>query len=64
MATQKDDIKALIGRSPDVSDTLIMRMYFVIRGKLLPQQSEDIAALNNKILSQFARNEAKIRSTQ
>jgi Terminase large subunit, T4likevirus-type, N-terminal len=41
MATPKDDIKALLGRSPDKSDTLLMRMYFEIRGKLVPGQSED-----------------------
>jgi len=57
MPTQKEDAKALLGRSPDLSDTLIMRMYFVIRGKLLPQQSEDMAQQTQKILAQFNRNE-------
>jgi hypothetical protein len=41
MATMKDDVKELIGRSPDLSDTLIMRMYFVVRGQLVPGQSEE-----------------------
>lgn len=34
MATQKEDIKELLGRSPDLSDTLIMRMYFELRESL------------------------------
>lgn len=42
MATPKEDIKAIIGRSPDDSDTWIMRMYFVIRNKMIPNQSEEI----------------------
>lgn len=41
MATQKEDVKAVIGRSPDNSDTWIMRMYFVIRNKMIPEQSEE-----------------------
>ena len=57
MATQKNDVKAIIGRSPDISDTLIMRMYFELRAKLSPAQSEDLSRLNDKILSQFNRNE-------
>ena len=39
MATQKEDIRELLGRSPDHSDTMIMRMYFVIRSKLVPEMS-------------------------
>lgn len=39
MATQKEDIKQLLGRSPDHSDTMIMRMYFIIRSNLLPGMS-------------------------
>lgn len=59
MATMKEDIKALIGRSPDISDTLIMRMYFVLRHKLLPDQSEQVAELASKLNQQFARAEAR-----
>lgn len=42
-ATGKDDIKVLLGRSPDRSDTWIMRMYFEIVNKLSPQNSEEVA---------------------
>lgn len=56
MATQKEDIKALLGRSPDISDTFVMRMYFVIRGKLLPNQSEQQADIVRKMNEQFNRN--------
>lgn len=41
MATQKEDIKELLGRSPDVSDTFIMRMYFEVRAKLVPTTEQD-----------------------
>jgi thiol-disulfide isomerase/thioredoxin len=56
MATMKEDIKALIGRSPDLSDTLVMRMYFEIRSKLAPYQSEERARVHNEIINQFERN--------
>lgn len=39
MATQKEDVKEVIGHSPDDSDTWIMRMYFVVRDRIMPGQS-------------------------
>lgn len=59
MATQKEDIKALLGRSPDISDTLIMRMYFVLRDRLLPHQSEEKARIFNELTNQFNRAERR-----
>lgn len=56
MATQKDDIKAAIGRSPDISDTLIMRMYFELMKQLVPEQSAEGSALKNKQDNFFATN--------
>lgn len=53
MPTIKDDIKALLGRSPDISDTLIMRCYFEIKKKLVPGQSEEAKARAIKVGSQF-----------
>lgn len=66
MATPKDDIKALLGRSPDISDTLLMRMYFVIRGRLQPEQSQERAELTNKIMARMSHNERNMdmNSTQ
>lgn len=58
MATKKEDVKELIGRSPDLSDTFIMRMYFLIKERLIPFQSEDRAKLYDELQSQFARNES------
>src|SRR3990167_6495571 len=50
MATEKEDVKVNIGRSPDISDTLIMRMYFVIREKLIPENEKDNSeSINNMI---------------
>src|SRR3990167_2865069 len=60
-ATEKEDIKALLGRSPDLSDTLIMRMYFEVRGRLLPYQSEEKARDDEKLEQYFRRNEARQR---
>ena len=56
MATQKEDIKEILGRSPDLSDTLIMRMYFEVRSRLLPMQSEERIELKRKQEEQFMRN--------
>lgn len=53
-ATPKEDIVALLGRSPDLSDTLIMRMYFEVRSRLSPMQSEDKARLDDKIQAHFS----------
>jgi hypothetical protein len=60
MPTQKEEVKALLGRSPDLSDTLIMRMYFEIREKMLPMQSEQVVALRNNLLNQFSKNEQRV----
>lgn len=64
MATTKDDIKLIIGRSPDHSDTWIMRMYFVLVEKMSPDQSEERALLLQKMHSQMAMNRAGDRSTK
>lgn len=57
MATQKEDIKALLGRSPDISDTLIMRMYFELREKLDPLTGEAGAEVAQKLMEHFDRNQ-------
>lgn len=56
MATQKEDIKALLGRSPDISDTFVMRMYFEIRGQIAPDQSEQNIRIAQELRAQFDRN--------
>jgi hypothetical protein len=58
-ATPKEDLVALLGRSPDLSDTLIMRMYFEVRSKLVPGQSEDRKRQDNKIESILNANAAR-----
>jgi len=59
MATMKEDIKALIGRSPDLTDTFIMRMYFVIKDKMLPDQSEETQRIHDELSQQFIRTESR-----
>jgi hypothetical protein len=61
MATMKEDVKELIGRSPDLSDTLIMRMYFVLKGRLTPAQDPTRGIIHDKILQQFRTNERNFR---
>ncbi len=56
LATQKDDIKALLGRSPDISDTFIMRMFFEVKSKMVPGQSQEAQELARKLNEQFAMN--------
>jgi hypothetical protein len=58
MATQKDDVKEQIGRSPDHSDTWLMRMYFVIREKVAPDTSEQMTEVINKQIAHFSRVKA------
>lgn len=57
IATQKEDVKEMIGRSPDISDTLIMRCFFELRSKLSPQTGEQGALLKEKLMRQFSVNE-------
>lgn len=65
-ATSKDDIKEMLGRSPDHSDCYIMRMYFEIVGNLLPNQSEEKAKIILEQTNQFMmrRNNFKKNSTR
>jgi len=60
MATSKSDVKELINRSPDHSDTWIMRMYFEVMGKLSPYQSEEASRMNRKQQQRFQSNKANI----
>lgn len=55
MATMKEDVKEQIGRSPDHSDTWIMRMYFEVRSKVLPGQSEEMSAVINRQIAHFQK---------
>lgn len=57
-ATPKEEIKEQIGRSPDDSDTWIMRMYFVITAKLSPQQSEEGVRRAEMTAQQFLQGES------
>lgn len=58
-ATPKEEVKDILGRSPDSSDTWIMRMYFTIKDRMLPGQTEVGTNLINKQLNQFAINKSK-----
>lgn len=58
MATQKEDIKEIIGHSPDASDCFIMRCFFEIMRKVLPAQSEEMSKVILEQKNQFALNKA------
>ena len=56
LAMAKEQVKEIIGHSPDDSDTWIMRMYFEIVKKILPNQSEQNTMTREKLFAQFNRN--------
>lgn len=56
MATPKEDVKEVIGRSPDASDCFIMRMYFVIMSRMIPEQSEERSKVVQTQSNQFTLN--------
>lgn len=56
VATSKDVVKDAIGRSPDDSDTWIMRMYFVIRDEVVSDDTEKRSEVKQKLKSQFNKN--------
>mgnify|MGYP003649942040 CR=1 FL=1 len=66
MATQKEDIKQIIGRSPDASDCWAMRMYFIIRAKVDPEDSEQRVIVTQKQQNRFTvnRGRAETNSTK
>lgn len=64
MATMKEKVKESLGRSPDDSDCFIMRMYFHIRAKMLPEQSEEITRVINQQKSKMASRRGESRSNK
>ena len=62
MATQKEDVKEIIGRSPDHSDTWIMRMYFEVMEKISPFQSEEMARAVATQEQQFRINQSNFNT--
>ena len=59
MVTPKKDVEDMIGRSPDDSDTWIMRMYFVIREQRLPHKSEESALVKENLRTKMTRSMQK-----
>lgn len=62
MMMTKEDVKDIIGHSPDASDTWIMRMYFVIMDRMIPAQSEEASRLVIQQQSQFMQRRANFRN--
>jgi hypothetical protein len=60
MATPKEDVKEIIGHSPDDSDTWIMRMYFEIMKRMIPEQSEERSRVVHTQQTRFAINKASL----
>lgn len=58
MATQTEDIKAVIGRSPDNASTWFMRMYFIVRAKVDDSLSEDREQVISQLINQFNKNKS------
>ncbi len=58
MATPTEKIKEILGRSPDNASTWIMRMYFIVMGKMMPEQSEEVAIVVQTQKKNFAMKKA------
>jgi len=56
MATKKEDVREIIGRSPDDSDTWQMRMYFVVKEKMTKEQDPIVKEVSRKQTNQFNIN--------
>lgn len=63
LATSKDDVKKVLGRSPDDSDTWIMRMYFEIVKTSSPHMSEEVQKAMQLQIDQFRKNRVKISNS-
>lgn len=61
--TAKEDIKKAIGHSPDDSDTWIMRMYFEIRNRLQPDQTESMLKTKSIQDNQFAQRRYNFKTS-
>lgn len=58
----KDDIKQAIGRSPDIGDTLVMRMWFELNSPTVSQDNHDpIAVILNRKMDRRGSNEMDYR---
>lgn len=62
-ATSKDEIKTLLGHSPDDSDTWIMRMFFEIVERMLPQKSEAQMQVISKQAEQFTQRRYQFKQS-
>lgn len=63
-ATPKEEVKEIIGHSPDASDTWVMRMYFHIMARMLPYQSEEMGRVILTQKQQFTQNRATMNSNK
>jgi len=57
-ATPKEEVKDMIGRSPDDSDTWLMRMYFVITERMSPVNTEEVIKRQEMTAQQFLQGES------
>lgn len=64
MATSKEDIREIIGHSPDDSDCFIMRVFFHIKERMIGDQSPERTNIVNSQIAQFNRNRVQSNSTK
>lgn len=64
LATKTEDIKELIGRSPDNASAWFMRMYFEVRSKVVKATSEERMNIAVEMRDQFLRNMSNDNSTK
>lgn len=56
-ATPKEELKELLGRSPDSSDCFLMRMYFLIKNKMTTVDSPEGDSVTERQKEIFEKNE-------
>lgn len=61
--TGKETVKEIIGHSPDDSDTWIMRMYFVVLEKMIPNTSEKTMQIIETMHSQFDKRKRDFKTS-
>lgn len=60
MATKKEDVKESLGRSPDASDTWVMRMYFLVRERVAEDDEIERTRAVEVLHNQFRTNRENV----
>jgi len=62
MATMKEDVRELIGRSPDESDCWVMRMFFLVKGKMTSVDTPEGDSTSQRQIEIMNKNEENFKN--